>query len=1245
MKGRAIAISVAAAALFGVALLVALAAGQSLAQDTVGGPVVGSAVGAVVKHGDVAQVHTSVTTSSLLVIAPEEFRFALQPLIDHKNASGMSTIMVTLEDLYGEFSGADRPDQIKHAIAFYEQTLGIEYVMLVGDVNKFPVRWQAGQLVDNNLHHVYLPSDYYYADLYDGIGAFNNWDADGDRYYGEIYRTNLNPDGIDFDPDVKVGRVTAADVTQVETYVAKVIRYEYLASNSDWFPRVLLIQDGFTGDIDAKENIAGYLSGFEPVRLYEHISPADYSGPVSDTISPITISLRFNEGAGFVSHTSHGSPARWYNVDTFYRIANIRSDLRNAYTLPVIYSGGCQTTQFFYETVPYCRSTDCPTWRYLGEDGSLHAGVPVTVPAGLPSFYPRPAVTQTHNELGIGEAFVVETDSGGIAYFGSQETGQVGTHRVLDEAFFEAYSLGHHILGNMWEYALERFATVYSVGSVSPTGHWWPTCLVHTPSRYILFGDPSLRVGGVAGLVDTLPPGTVLDTDWADWHNEPVDVRLWPSDYGTPPSGVRVTLYQVDGGPWQRGRRFTIEAPRDHSNDGEHLVGFRSVDFLSNTESLQGHYVRIDTARPDTDVLLNGEPPAMVFCTPSSPCPAIGCYNTSVSVTLTATDDASGVASTWYELNGASHEYSATFSVYGGAVLRWRPLDYWSYDNAGNREWPEETGFCVSNWRAGLMVEQARILAALEEIVAMRMRQEFASTLPPIQAVDFEYLDPQQAWQAIGTDNDGTDGWGVQWDTTQVLDGDYATRMTAWGFPPPQATTAPQQPPMLYQEQVTVTVYNVPDSAYQFDLYVPSSEADRGETLTYTLKFVNQTDSDLTNLNMTCDMDVGFFDEITVQDGGSTDQQGMPTWSLAKLDAGATWQTHFTARTRQDLVPGTAIASQAILTADTVPQLLSDDPTTPEEDDWTAVTVRLVDASIAGRIEDADDGSALEATVIISGPISRTVSTDISGYYWVMGLPPGTYSVSVEADGYDYHSPTGPVNVTLDGTIDGVTVNFFLRRADARPPYSTLSSSVDEIVQGSVTQLSGTAHDPASGSGVSMVEVSIRCANDGTHWDGAQWGANETWLQASGTTEWTYDCSNVTWDSNHAYTIKTRATDGAGNLEVPVAYPTTPDAPTLLSPADGASTNDARPAFDWSDVPDAQYILEVDNDSDFSSPEIHEPYLLPASTYTPDAGLAAGTYYWHVRAVAGLGVLGEWSETWTLTIAPSRIYLPLVLRF
>jgi hypothetical protein len=233
----------------------------------------------------------------------------------------------------------------------------------------------------------------------------------------------------------------------------------------------------------------------------------------------------------------------------------------------------------------------------------------------------------------------------------------------------------------------------------------------------------------------------------------------------------------------------------------------------------------------------------------------------------------------------------------------------------------------------------------------------------------------------------------------------------------------------------------------------------------------------------------------------------------------------------------------------------------------------------------------------------------------------------------------------LDGTVETVQLDFLLRRADTRAPYSTLSPAVDEIVQGAASKIYGTAHDHAPGSGVASVALSIRCANDATYWDGAGWTADETWLLAAGTTAWTYDAGGIPWESGHAYTIKVRATDNAGNVEMPVTHSTTPAAPNLISPPDGTTTDDATPAFDWSDVPDARYMIELDNDSDFSSPEVHEIPLLSTSAYQPAASLPAGTYHWHVKAVDGAYVAGDWSEAWTVTITPAqRIYLPRILR-
>ena len=60
-----------------------------------------------------------------------------------------------------------------------------------------------------------------------------------------------------------------------------------------------------------------------------------------------------------------------------------------------------------------------------------------------------------------------------------------------------------------------------------------------------------------------------------------------------------------------------------------------------------------------------------------------GWYNTTVQVTLTATDNESGVNATYYQINQSGWvRYSGPFSLTEGNVT----LTYYSIDNAGNAE-------------------------------------------------------------------------------------------------------------------------------------------------------------------------------------------------------------------------------------------------------------------------------------------------------------------------------------------------------------------------------------------------------------------------------------------------------------------------------------------------------------------------------------------------------------------------------
>lgn len=96
--------------------------------------------------------------------------------------------------------------------------------------------------------------------------------------------------------------------------------------------------------------------------------------------------------------------------------------------------------------------------------------------------------------------------------------------------------------------------------------------------------------------------------------------------------------------------------------------------------------------------------------------------------------------------------------------------------------------------------------------------------------------------------------------------------------------------------------------------------------------------------------------------------------------------------------------------------------------------------------------------------------------------------------------------------------------------------------------------------------------------------------------------------------------------------PNCKSAPSLVSPDNGSWINDNTPYFDWSDEDDATYTLQVDNNVDFSSPEINQSRLT-TSSYVSTALLRDGTYYWRVKSTDTAGNSCGWSsDVWVLNI-------------
>ncbi len=91
-----------------------------------------------------------------------------------------------------------------------------------------------------------------------------------------------------------------------------------------------------------------------------------------------------------------------------------------------------------------------------------------------------------------------------------------------------------------------------------------------------------------------------------------------------------------------------------------------------------------------------------------------------------------------------------------------------------------------------------------------------------------------------------------------------------------------------------------------------------------------------------------------------------------------------------------------------------------------------------------------------------------------------------------------------------------------------------------------------------------------------------------------------------------------------------PGVPTLLVPASNALITDYLPTFTWR-VPAGtvyhHFLLQVDNNSDFSSPEIDiADTSLTTTNFTPGSNLASNTkWYWRVRAVNAGNEMSPWS--------------------
>lgn len=256
-----------------------------------------------------------------VIITTDALTAALTPFITWKDSIGYSVNLVTTSWIESNYTGSDLQEKIRNFLIDKYLDWGIEYVLLIGDIDEVPMRHCFPDPTNHNPNSSYCPpTDYYYADL------TGDWDADGDGYHGEY-----EEDSLDFVPELSVGRIPFNDPITVSSICEKLVDFE---SDTSWWKDNALLLGAMSNY--ANENSSGFprtdgaslmevmipdmLTGWTYTTMYEKagLTPCAYACDFPITHANVTSNWSAND-YGIVNWWAHGGYdaawRKWWEYD------------------------------------------------------------------------------------------------------------------------------------------------------------------------------------------------------------------------------------------------------------------------------------------------------------------------------------------------------------------------------------------------------------------------------------------------------------------------------------------------------------------------------------------------------------------------------------------------------------------------------------------------------------------------------------------------------------------------------------------------------------------------------------------------------------------------------------------------------------------------------------------------------------------------------------------------------------------